>query len=215
MRAADAGRYVASLNRRLCPVKLCNVILFGSLFFSQIACGYPQPNQIISITSTQSASPTSPPHKDYPNLKIQAEELAKAFDRQDYESVASLTYPKLVELMGGREGMAAILRRSMKQAEETENVKLISTMVGEPGGIIRVERQLFAIVPTTLRMKVPEGVLVGKAFMIGVSEDNGENWTFVDGSGGRNEEKMKTLLPAAVGKLKLPELKPPVLEREP
>lgn len=196
-------------------MRLCNVILFGALFFSQVACGYPRTSQNTSKTSPPLASTTAAPRTDYPNLKIQAEELAKAFDRRDYERVASLTHPKLVGLMGGPKGMAAILARSMKRAEETENVKFLSTTVGEPGEVIRVERQLFAIVPTTLRMRVSEGVLVGEAFMIGVSEDDGENWTFVDGSGGRNEEKIKTLFPAAAGKLKLPELKPPALEREP
>jgi hypothetical protein len=194
-------------------MKLCNLILFGALFFPQIACGHPQTPQ--SASTHPAASPVLPPYKSYPNLKIQAEELAKAFDRQDYDKVASLTYPKLVELMGGREGMAAIMSRSMKRSEETDNAKLLSTTVGEPDSVTRIGQQLYAIVPTTLRIKVPEGVLVGKSFLIGISKDNGENWTFIDGSGGRNQEKLKVLLPEAADKLKLPESNPPVLEREP
>ena len=106
------------------------------------------------------------------------------------------------------------MRRSMKQAE-AENVKYLSTTLGAPEEAFKVERQLFAIVPTTVKMKTPEGVLVGKAFLLGISDDDGETWTFVDGSGGRNQEKMKKLFPGASDKIRLPDLKPPVLESEP
>jgi hypothetical protein len=90
-----------------------------------------------------------------------------------------------------------------------------TTAVGGPQKAVRVKRQLFAVVPTTLRIKVPEGVLVGDAFMLAISEDGGENWTFLDGSVTTRPEQMKVLLPQLAGKLKLPESRPPVLERAP
>ena len=147
----------------------------------------------------------------YPSLKARAEQWAEAYVREDYEKVASLTYPKQVELMGGPEGMAGIMTRSLKGG----GVKMLSIRVGEPEDVTSIGRQLFAIVPTVLKMKEPRGVLVGDGFLIGVSDDGGKTWAFVDGSGGRNEEKVKTLLPAAAGKLKLPELKPLRPEAEP
>lgn len=64
-------------------------------------------------------------------------------------------------------------------------------------------------------MREPRGVVAGNGFLIGVSGDGGETWSFVDGSGGRAEVKVKSLLPAAAGRLKLPELKPPVPATEP
>ena len=190
--------------------KFCNLIFLVLAFTSQIACGQPPANQNKSKPQATSVSQ----QKDYPNLKVQATELAEAFSRKDFDKVASLTYPKLVELMGGRDRMVAFLNQGMKQAE-AENVKFLSNTIGEPGEVISVEQQLFAIIPTTLKMKVPEGILAGQSFLIGVSNDKGENWTFVDGSGGMNREKLKVLFPAAADKLKLPEIKPPVLEREP
>lgn len=206
--------YLPSLNHELFMTRLRNLTLIGSLFSSQIACGQTQVNQNASRHSTPSAYSKLSQQKGYPNLKMQAEQLAEAFDRKDYDKAASLTYPKQVELMGGREGMVGILNRVGKQAE-AENMKLLSTTVGEPEEIIRIERQLFAIVPTTLKIKRPEGIFVGNGFLIGVSNDDGESWTFVDGSGGRNQEKLSSFFPGAAGKLKLPELKPLVLERKP
>lgn len=191
--------------------KLHNIILIVPLIFSQIACGQTQANQNSSKPSTPPASPNLSQTNSYPNLKTQARQWAEAFDREDYDKVASLTYPKQVVLMGGREEMARILSRSMKR----DGWKMLSTRVEEPKEIIRIEQQLFAVVPTRLKMKAPQGVLVGNGFLIGVSNDNGETWTFVDGSGGRKQEKVETLLPAAAGRLKLPELNPLMLESEP
>ncbi|HEV2915297.1 MAG TPA: hypothetical protein VGX92_18605 [Pyrinomonadaceae bacterium] len=191
--------------------KFCNVGFIILAFASQLALVRAQAN-----TPKSSGTATSTPaaqSKDYPNLKAQAEELAEAFLRRDFYKVASLTYPKAVRLMGGRARMVAFLNRSMKQAE-AENVRILSNTVGEPKEIIRVGRQLFAIIPATLKMKVPGGTLTGQSFLIGISNDDGENWTFVDSAGVTDRARLKTLFPAAADKLKIPEVKPPILERE-
>lgn len=65
------------------------------------------------------------------------------------------------------------------------------------------------------KIRVAEGVLVGQAAMIGVSNDRGEHWTFVDSGKASNREQLKMLFPAVAGRLKLPAEKPPVLERTP
>lgn len=187
-------------------------ISLAVLLTPQVACGQTQANRGGAKSSpTPASSAAATRQKDYPNLKAQAGQWAEAYVREDYEKVAALTLPKQVELMGGAEGMARILRRGLKGG----GAKMLSIRVGEPGEVIPLGRQLFAIVPTTLKMREPRGVVVGDGFLIGVSDDGGESWTFVDGSGGRNEEKVKTLLPAAAGKLKLPELKPLALETKP
>jgi hypothetical protein len=167
------------------------LILCAALLAAQLACGPARA-------------------KSYPNLKAQAERWAEAYVAEDYVRVASMTYPKQVELMGGPEGMAGILARSL----EDGGVKILSLRVGEPEEAVTAGQRLFAVVPT-LKMREPRGVVEGNSFLIGVSGDGGENWTFVDGAGGRTDVVLKSLLPEAAGKLKLPELKPLVLATEP
>jgi len=191
--------------------RLRDLIFAGALLPAQVACGVPQASQNGPATPAASPTPELLRRENYPSLKRHAERWAAAYEREDYSALASLTYPRQVELMGGPEGMAKILSRALK-AEGTE---VLSTVAGEPEEVTRVGPQLFAIVPTTLRMKSPRGTLMGDGFLIGVSDDGGATWTFVDGSGGRNEAKIKTLLPAAAGKLRLPELGPLVLESGP
>lgn len=150
---------------------------------------------------------------DREKLKQQAQELSDAVVGGNYTRAADLTFPKLVELMGGRTQFMAAMKEGMAQAS-TDQFRISSVTVGEPRDVILVNRRHYAIVPTTMRFKVPEGTLVGEAFMIGASADGGKNWTFID-SGGRsmNKEQLRTLIGPAADKLQIPETKRPVLYR--
>ena len=146
---------------------------------------------------------------DYKNLKSQAEESAKAFIGGDYARLVDLTYPKLVELIGGRAKMISFIEKDMKEMK-AQGVEVISMSFDDPTQVIKIGEQWFAVLPSTMKMKVPDGILVGKSFMLGISGDNGERWTFVGGSA-LDEKAIKTLFPAAVGKLKIPKEEKPVL----
>lgn len=148
------------------------------------------------------------------NLKQQAQELTDAMVNGNFARAADLTYPKLISLMGGRAKYIATVERAMKETL-ADKYQLSSVVAGEPHDIIKVKRDYYAIVPTKIRIQVPEGVLVGVGFMVGVSTDGGQNWTFVD-SGPNEMDKTKFAIlfgAAAADKLRLPEIKKPVLYR--
>src|SRR5262245_11628491 len=149
---------------------------------------------------------------DVQQLKQQAQELSDAMINDDYERAADLTYPELVKVMGGRTRFIATLARAKKETEG-DRFRILSDTVGEPGAIQEVERKHYAIVPTTMRIKVPEGTLVGEAFMIAISVDGGRNWTFVASPGDR--ERVRALLGPVADKLQIPEYKRPVLIANP
>ena len=144
-------------------------------------------------------------------LKSQAQELSDVTLKGDYARAADLTYPKLVEFLGGRTQYMAKLERLMKETSFAE-FQISVGPIGEPRDVVEVNSQYYAIVPTTTKIKVREGTLVGEAFMIGVSTDGGQNWTFVD-SGGRSmpKEMLRALFGPAADQLRIPEIKPPVL----
>jgi hypothetical protein len=150
---------------------------------------------------------------DYKNLKSQAEEGSKAFVGGDYGKLADLTYPKLVELIGGRAKMIAYIEKQIAEMK-AQGAEVISVSFDDPTQVIKIGGELFAVLPDTLKMKVPDGILVGKSFMLGISGDNGEHWTFVDGSS-LDEKAIKTLFPAAAGKLNIPKAEKPVLYAAP
>src|SRR5581483_10238949 len=143
------------------------------------------------------------------NLKRLADESSQAFVKGDFGRVADLTFPKLVALMGGKEKMVAYLEKGTREMKAEGNV-IFSMVPGDPTQIETIGEQVFAVLPVTLKIKVDKGTLIGKSFMIGVSNDDGKSWTFVDGSN-LDERKMTVLFPTAVGKLKLPTVGPPTL----
>jgi len=146
-------------------------------------------------------------------LRAQAEECVRAFMENDFERLAFYTHPKVVEIVGGRERMVAFLRKGVEEMK-AEGFETLSYTPGAPTQVLRLGRQTYAVVPATLRMRAPKGVLVSESFMIAVSDDGGRRWTFVSGSGAE-PAKLKVLFPAAASRLKLPTPKPITFEPAP
>lgn len=136
-------------------------------------------------------------------VKTKAGEIVAAIKKEEYAKVVDLTYPKLVELVGGRERMLAELEASMKQLKQ-KGYSFKSIEVGEPGEILTEGKNTFAVVPTTTEMAAPEGKIVLESYLLGISSDGGKTWTFVDGNGISAAEKRDLILPKLPAKLELP-----------
>ena len=127
-------------------------------------------------------------------VKKKAGEIVAAIKKEEYAKVVDLTYPKVVELMGGREKMLAELEAGMKQLKE-KGFSFKSVEVGEPGELMTEGKNTFAVVPTTTEMAAPGGKIVLESYLLGISSDGGKAWTFVDGSGIGTAEKRELILP--------------------
>jgi hypothetical protein len=130
--------------------------------------------------------------------------------------VADLTYPDLVELLGGKANMVSQLKQEIG-GWGREGFKILEMPVGEPTQVVKSGDYLLAVLPVTMRIKMPEGVFAQQTAYIGVSRDGGQSWTFADGRGG-DKQKLKVLfamIPQAVDKLELPKETRPVLESKP
>src|SRR5436190_21634853 len=71
------------------------------------------------------------PAGNYPNLSAQANELAQALGRKDYAKVMDLTYPKVIELGGGREKLLAAMTQEVK-IMEAEGVEVLAASSAAP-----------------------------------------------------------------------------------
>jgi len=58
-------------------------------------------------------------------------------------------------------------------------------------------------------LKVPNGSATAPSYLLGVSEDGGKVWKFIDGSGLKNAKGREVMLPGIHEKLKLPTYQPP------
>jgi hypothetical protein len=146
--------------------------------------------------------------ESYPTLVAQAQEVNDALQRRDYARMVDLTYAKVTEAAGGRDKMIAALAKGMKEME-AEGVSVLSSTAEAPTQIVHVSEWIYAVVPTTLKVKAKEGIFQTESSMIGISADKGANWTFID-AGGKDHTQLKSLLPAPAEALKLPAEKEPV-----
>jgi len=185
------------------------------LLLLTVACSKKEhPNQTVvvgpsPVTGQTPIAGQAPPAtvENYPNLVARAQEVNDAFRRRDFARMADLTYPKVIEAAGGRDKIIASLAKGLKDME-AEGVSVLSSTAGEPTQIVHVSGSIYAVVPTTLKVKAQDGIFKTESSMIGISSDNGANWTFVD-AGGKDHNQLKSILPA-VEKLNLPPDKEPV-----
>jgi hypothetical protein len=106
--------------------------------------------------------------------------------------------------------MIELLRRGTEDMK-SHGSAILGAEVAEPKEVIASGERRFAIVPMTVRVKVPEGTLRSKGFLLAISIDEGKTWTFIDGAG-LTKEKLAQLFPDIPSQLTLPSKEPPVLE---
>ena len=201
--------------RFACPGLNCAAGYAGSLsillLLLTIACTKKesQPNQ--APVATQSPAPAQSPAttvESYPSLVAQAQEVNDALRRRDFARMVDLTYAKVTEAAGGRDKMIAAFAKGMKDME-SEGVSVLSSTAEAPTQIVHASNWIYAVVPTTLKVKAKEGIFQTESSMIGISADKGASWTFID-AGGKDHTQLKSLLPTPTDALKLPAEKEPV-----
>jgi hypothetical protein len=196
-------------------MKLVGSVLLCATWSLFVACGRP-PENFNKPPATPSPSPSPAASINpalraqaakYPNLLAQAQEVNDAFRRRDFGRMVDLTYPKVIEMAGGRDKMIASLTKGL-QDMEAEGVSVLESTAAAPSQILEAAGSVYAVVPTTLTVKAKDGIFRTDSSMIGISNDKGAHWTFID-AGGKDHNQLKKLLPV-VDNLNLPADKEPV-----
>ena len=141
-------------------------------------------------------------------VKSKAGEIARAMTKGDYVKVAELTYPKVIDVMGGLEKASSLMQQEMKKLE-ANGFRVIAVDIGEPGEFITADKLTFVVVPSTTVTALPGGKELSKGYLLGISTDPTRTWHFVDGFGLANPEARALLLPKLPDNLKLPVIPPP------
>lgn len=137
----------------------------------------------------------------------QAEECGKAFIANDIPRLIDFTYPKIIALLGGRAKAIAGIKSQVAQMK-AEGFEMEAYEVAAPTQVLKTGQNILALLPITLKIKVPDGKLAGKDSMLGISTDEGANWTFLSGAQ-LNAANVNILFPTAGDALKFPPKEPP------
>jgi len=142
----------------------------------------------------------------------QGTEMARLLLAKDYTAFAKFTYPPVKKMAGSEEKLIELLKSSIANLE-SQGISIINCSVENPEKIIHFKNTLQCTLIQNIEMKVPNGRMMAKSALIGISANNGKNWTFVDTHG----SDLKTLqknIPGLSNSLNIPEKQEPVFIKE-
>ena len=135
-----------------------------------------------------------------------------AFLDGDLDRYASYAYPGLLKLFGGKLKLIATIEKE-RPSMEAKGLRIESAEVGAVTQLVETKSELQAILPLTQVMTVPGGEVHMPGSLLGISEDRGKTWTFMDSSK-LTSENVRQVLPTYDPRLKLPGPKEPKFIRK-
>ncbi len=140
----------------------------------------------------------------------QAESCVQAWARGDFDAFASKIYPKVLDTLGGKDGMVRMLQASDKEMK-SQGMAIRSITIGKVVQLRESNSEEFAIVPESLEITVPGGVLRTQGYLFGISDDGGRMWSFIDGAGiEKIGNKIFAMMPNLPADFEFPKAKAPV-----
>lgn len=144
---------------------------------------------------------------DSKRIKEQAELTASALLQGDYETLIKFTYPKIVEMVGGKESMISLIKKGKIEMNQ-QGISFDEVTIGDPSNIVKAGDEIHCLVPQKIFMKVPKGKMKTGTHLLAVSKDNGNHWFFID-TVNLTMENIKNVLPNYNTELQLPIKKKP------
>jgi hypothetical protein len=126
-------------------------------------------------------------------VKRQANVVAKALLNSDFKTVIDHTYPKAVEIGGGKVKMLQMMSTSINQMK-AQGFSFEKITIGQPGKFYKAGTQVHCLVPEQLIMKTSRGRMAASSNLLAVSNDQGKSWSFLDLNKG-TINSIKTLFP--------------------
>jgi hypothetical protein len=142
-----------------------------------------------------------------PDVREQADLLAKALLKDDYVTVLRFTYPKIVEMVGGSERMINLIKQGKDQMAQ-QGVGFDTVEIGEPSKIVTAGEEIHCLISQTIFLKVPKGRMKTESYLLAVSKDQGNHWFFIDAVN-LTLDNVKSIVPNYNSDLKIPEKKQP------
>jgi hypothetical protein len=128
---------------------------------------------------------------------------------KDYKSFTACTYPAIVKMAGGPDQMAHLLENSIKGMAE-QGFTFSHVEIRDCSRIIHAGKQLQCTLTEVIELKNADGRLIQKSTLIGMSNDNGSKWTFID-SHGAPLKKLQQTIKELSSELVIPEMEKPEL----
>lgn len=116
-------------------------------------------------------------------------QMVNAMSSGDVSVFVNKTHPALFPLLGGKENFTHFLSEALSQLDNL-GVNIISNEFKQPGRFYAAGHELLTIVPRISVMEAngQKGRTIG--FMIAIKNTKNNTWTYLDGSGMRDDRAM-------------------------
>ena len=162
---------------------------------------------LFSILTTLTFSAFTQTPEQIKAVKTQANTMVTAMKNQDYKTLVKMTYPKAIAMAGGEAKMLEGMGKGLGQMK-TQGISFSNATIGEPSTIITVGKQLQCTIPDKLEMKMVGGKISTSSTLIGISDDKGKNWTFIDAAG-KDLATLRKVIPTLSDKLVITKMQQP------
>ena len=158
-----------------------------------------------AVDSMPAAGGSKPKRSDIAEkIILLANQIADATKDSDNEFILDRTHPKLIQLAGGRSKMLEILNKALEPLK-TQGISIANYTVSSEIVVRQVGQKIFAVLPTTLDLRYPGRTMRTEGFLLAVSEDAGQTYSFIDGAGAaKNRSVLKQIIPDLPDDLALP-----------
>ncbi len=135
-------------------------------------------------------------------IRREAQKMSEAMRKGDFNTLIDYALPKVVHMVGKDKALAQM--RQMDAQMKKEGFFYDSATIGTPGQVSDINGKLYVLIPETVKIKAPGGMITKESHLMAISEDKGKRWYFVDTAGLVNEEVFKDTLPDVVGRIEIP-----------
>ena len=143
------------------------------------------------------------------NVLSQGNKMANELLAKNYEVFAKYTYKPIIDMTGSEEKLIELIKKGIEDME-AEGFFFTKCSIEKPNNIIHLKEELQCTVLETIEMKTPKGRMVTKSTLIGISIDNGQNWTFID-TQSKDLKKLQEILPNLSDELIIPKKERPIV----
>ena len=146
--------------------------------------------------------------QDTVNLKKQANVIVTATREGKYKIVVDHTYPKIVQLGGGKEAMLKKIISGMDEMKK-QGIAGVDGKLGPPGKFYKAGSEIHCLIPETVTLIKSDGRLVSTSYLLAITNDKGKTWSFID-VGNITTGMLRDLFPHFNKRLKIPDKTEPV-----
>lgn len=138
------------------------------------------------------------------------DQMTEAFKNNDLEVIIEMTYPPMLEAMGGKEAALAAVRDFLNTAA-AKSYQFHSFEAAEPFVYLSGTDFEYVIVPFALVAEVQELKIRSEGYQLGVKKKEAKDWKYVDGQK-LNDATFEKYFPDFPDRSKLPPIRKKVLE---